>query len=121
MIRPPPPDIWYAQLPMVYAAAGALVTDPAGRVLMVKPNYRDYWMILGGTLEADEPPHAGCAREVAEEIDLVLPVGRLRTSPTDCRLRSQRGRAPARSIFRTRCRPTMAEGGLPNLLPPRGL
>ncbi|HEX5597369.1 MAG TPA: NUDIX hydrolase [Micromonosporaceae bacterium] len=72
-----PPEIWYAQLPTVYAAAGALITDPAGRVLMVKPNYRDYWMIPGGTLEADEPPHAGCAREVTEEIGLIRPVGRL--------------------------------------------
>src|SRR5260370_6305925 len=70
-------DIWFAQLPGVVVAAGALITDPAGRVLLVKPNYRDYWTLPGGICEHGEPPHAGCAREVAEEIGLELGVGGL--------------------------------------------
>jgi 8-oxo-dGTP diphosphatase len=70
-------DTWFAQLPGVVVAAGALITDPAGRVLLVKPNYRDYWTLPGGICEHGEPPHAGCAREVAEEIGLALPVGGL--------------------------------------------
>jgi 8-oxo-dGTP diphosphatase len=68
---------WFAQQPGVVLAAGALITDPAGRVLLVKPNYRDHWTVAGGICELGEPPHAGCAREVAEEIGLELPVGRL--------------------------------------------
>ena len=64
------PDIWFAQLPGVVLAAGALITDPAGRMLLVKPNYRDHWSVPGGICEHGEPPHAGCAREVAEEIGL---------------------------------------------------
>jgi 8-oxo-dGTP diphosphatase len=70
-------DLWFAQLPGVVVAAGALITDPAGRILMVKPNYRDHWTLPGGICEHGEPPHVGCAREVAEEIGLDLPTGLL--------------------------------------------
>jgi 8-oxo-dGTP diphosphatase len=66
------PDTWFAQLPGVVVAAGALITDPGGRVLLVKPNYRDHWTIPGGICEHGEPPHEGCAREVAEETGLDL-------------------------------------------------
>ena len=68
---------WYASLPVLYAAAAALITDPAGQVLLVKPNYRDHWTLPGGICEHGEPPHVGCAREVAEEIGLDLPIGAL--------------------------------------------
>jgi len=61
----------------VVIAAGALITDPHGRVLLVKPNYRDYWTLPGGICEHGEPPHVGCAREIAEEIGLELGVGAL--------------------------------------------
>ena len=70
-------DTWFAQLPGVVVAAGALITDPAGRILLVKPNYRDHWTLPGGICEHGEPPHAGCAREIAEELGLGLPVGAL--------------------------------------------
>ena len=70
-------DSWFAQLPGVVLAAGALITNPAGRVLIVKPNYRDHWTLPGGVCEHGEPPHAGCAREVTEEVGLVLPMGAL--------------------------------------------
>ena len=49
------PDIWFAQLPGVVLAAGALITDPAGRALLVKPNYRDHWTVPGGICERGEP------------------------------------------------------------------
>ena len=74
-----PEQEWLAQLPTLYAAAAALFTDQAGRVLLVKPNYRDHWSLPGGILEHDEPPHVGCAREVAEEIGLTITAGRLLT------------------------------------------
>ena len=70
-------DEWFAQLPGVVVAAGALITDPADRVLLVKPNYRDYWTLPGGICEHGEPPHVGCAREIAEELGLELRVGAL--------------------------------------------
>src|SRR5258708_11227450 len=68
---------WFAREPGVVLAAGALITDPVGRILLVKPNYRDYWTLPGGICGHGEPPHAGCAREIAEEIGLELPVGGL--------------------------------------------
>jgi 8-oxo-dGTP diphosphatase len=68
-------DTWFAQLPGVVVAAGALISDPTGRMLVVKPNYRDHWTLPGGICEHGEPPHAGCAREVAEELGLALPIG----------------------------------------------
>jgi 8-oxo-dGTP diphosphatase len=73
------PPAWHASLAGVIVAAGGLIRDPGGRVLCVKPNYRDYWTLPGGICEAGEPPHAGCAREVAEEVGLGLPVGPLLT------------------------------------------
>jgi ADP-ribose pyrophosphatase YjhB (NUDIX family) len=71
------PVTWHAGLPGVVVAAGGLIRDGAGNVLVVKPNYRNHWTLPGGICEFSEPPQAGCAREVAEEIGLDLPVGRL--------------------------------------------
>src|SRR5260370_24718455 len=70
---------WYASLATMYGSAAAVITDPSGRVLLVKPNYRDHWSLPGGVLEHAEAPHAGCFREVEEEIGLVLPPGRMLT------------------------------------------
>jgi 8-oxo-dGTP pyrophosphatase MutT (NUDIX family) len=58
-------------------AAGALFRDEAGRVLLVKPVYRETWDLPGGAVEAEESPHAACRREVAEELGLIRPVGRV--------------------------------------------
>lgn len=71
------PDTWYQGLPTVVLAAGGAITDPRGRILLVKPNYRDHWSLPGGICEFGEEPRAGAAREVAEELGLSLPVGRL--------------------------------------------
>jgi 8-oxo-dGTP diphosphatase len=68
---------WFAQLPTMFAAAAALFTDAADRVLLVKPNYRDHWSLAGGILEHGEPPHVGCRREVFEEIGLDIEPGPL--------------------------------------------
>ena len=68
---------WYASLPAVYVSAAMLITDPAGRVLIVKPNYRPYWGVPGGIVEAGEAPHDGAAREIAEELGLRITAGGL--------------------------------------------
>jgi 8-oxo-dGTP diphosphatase len=68
---------WFASLPTMFAAAAALFTDPSGRVLLVKPNYRDHWSLPGGMLEHGEPPHVGCRREVAEELGIDIVPGPL--------------------------------------------
>lgn len=70
-------EAWWASLPTVYVSAGAFITDPAGRTLLVKPNYRPHWGFPGGIVEAGEAPHEGCAREVLEEVGLDLHIGHL--------------------------------------------
>lgn len=72
-----PPEGYFAGLATHYAAAEALVEDPYGRVLLVKPTYRPDWSLPGGMVEEGEEPHAACAREAMEELGLTLPVGRM--------------------------------------------
>lgn len=70
-------EAFYLAQPRKRMAAGALLFDGAGRVLLVQPTYRDLWGIPGGGVEADESPKAGCERELAEELGLVRSVVRL--------------------------------------------
>lgn len=58
-------------------AAGVLFFDDAGRVLLVKPTYKDGWDIPGGYVEPGESPRAACIREVAEELGIKPPIGDL--------------------------------------------
>ncbi|MFG2988735.1 NUDIX domain-containing protein [Streptomyces sp. NPDC048257] len=70
---------YIASLPRVLAGAAALYRDATGRVLLVEPNYREGWVLPGGTVESDrgESPRTAARRESAEEIGLDLPLGRL--------------------------------------------
>lgn len=54
-----------------------LVAYHHGRLLIVKPTYRDGWLLPGGVVEAGESPATGCIRETREELGLVLPIRRL--------------------------------------------
>lgn len=58
-------------------AAGALIENEQGELLIVKPTYRDDWLIPGGTIEEHESPRRACVREVCEEIGLSLDITRL--------------------------------------------
>lgn len=59
------------------SAAGLIVRDEAGRILVVEPTYRDAWGIPGGAIERRESPRAAAVREANEEIGLDLEPGRL--------------------------------------------
>lgn len=59
------------------ASAGAVITDAAGRVLVVKPTYKPGWNLVGGHVDAGETPRAACRREIREETGLDLAVGDL--------------------------------------------
>jgi 8-oxo-dGTP diphosphatase len=63
--------------PRRLVAAGALFFNAENRLLVVKPNYRDGWLVPGGVVEADESPRQGCVREVQEELSLNCQIGRL--------------------------------------------
>jgi len=58
-------------------AAGALFSDDGGRVLLVKPTYKEGWDLPGGYVEPGETPSEGCEREIKEELGLVRSVGPL--------------------------------------------
>ena len=68
---------FWAGLARKRIGAGALVTDPEGRVLMVEPTYKEHWEIPGGAAEAGETAVECCRRECQEEIGMPIEVGRL--------------------------------------------
>lgn len=60
-------------------AAGAVIVDDAGRVLMVKRGHdpdKGRWSIPGGHVEPDETLVAAARREVFEETGLHVEIGR---------------------------------------------
>jgi 8-oxo-dGTP diphosphatase len=66
------------EIPRIPASAGALICDSAGRLLVLKPNYKKGWTIPGGQIEADgESPWEGCRRETKEECGLEITRARL--------------------------------------------
>jgi len=60
-----------------FVAAGAFFSDGAGRVMLVRPTYKDGWDIPGGYVEANELPRETCTREIREELDLDVQLGQL--------------------------------------------
>lgn len=58
-------------------AAGVLIHDKAGRVLLVKPSYKDGWDLPGGYVEPNETPVDAVLREVLEELNASFRIGRL--------------------------------------------
>ncbi|WP_329154928.1 NUDIX hydrolase [Streptomyces sp. NBC_01456] len=70
---------YIAGLPRVLAGAGVIFRDAEGRLLLVEPNYRDTWILPGGTVESDrgESPRQAARRETAEEIGLDIEPGPL--------------------------------------------
>ncbi|MCA2229021.1 NUDIX domain-containing protein [Nonomuraea aurantiaca] len=59
------------------AAAGVLFFDEHGRVLLVKPTYKNYLDIPGGYIEPGETPFQACVREVQEELGIQPRIGDL--------------------------------------------
>jgi 8-oxo-dGTP diphosphatase len=58
-------------------SAGAILTDEAGRVLLVDPTYKPYWNLPGGHVDEGETPHLACQRELREELGLDIEPGDL--------------------------------------------
>lgn len=58
-------------------AAGVLLRDGHGRILLVKSPYKAYWDLPGGMVEPGEAPPAAAEREVLEELGLQLRAGPL--------------------------------------------
>ncbi len=72
------------EIPRIPAAAGALIFDAAGRLLVLKPTYKAAWTIPGGQIEVDgETPWEACRREAREEsgVEIDNSVARMRRLP----------------------------------------
>ncbi len=66
------------EVPRIPASAGALIFDGAGRLLILKPNYKKGWTLPGGQIDpTGESPWEACRRETQEECGLEVERGRL--------------------------------------------
>ena len=67
-----------SNLQRIPASAGSLIFDRAGRLLILKPNYKGGWTIPGGQIDVEgESPWEACRRETLEECGLQVEQGRL--------------------------------------------
>lgn len=58
--------------PNFTVGALALITDDGGRLLLVRPTYRQGWLPPGGFLQRRETPVEALVREVEEELGLTM-------------------------------------------------
>ncbi|WP_433358886.1 NUDIX domain-containing protein [Streptosporangium sp. CA-115845] len=54
--------------------ADVLLRDAAGRLLLVRPTYKEGWDLPGGMAEANESPTEAARRELSEELGLDIPL-----------------------------------------------
>lgn len=59
----------YQTLARKRGATGALFIED-GKLLIVKPTYKQHWSIPGGVIDALESPREGCLRECREELGI---------------------------------------------------
>lgn len=55
-------------------SAGALFFNEKGEMLVVKPTYKEGWLIPGGSVEENESPREACEREIKEELGLTISI-----------------------------------------------
>jgi 8-oxo-dGTP diphosphatase len=68
---------WFNDLPKKQASSATIFRNSLGQILLVKPNYRDDWILPGGTIDENESPLAAAIREIKEELDLEIMANRL--------------------------------------------
>lgn len=62
---------YFRRLPRKRMAAGVLLRDAEGKVVLIEPSYKKSWEIPGGVVEMGEPPWTAAERELEEELGLV--------------------------------------------------
>jgi 8-oxo-dGTP diphosphatase len=68
----------WPEVPRIPASAGAMIWDPDGRLLILRPTYKKGWTIPGGQIDSEgESPWDACRRETREECGLVVERARL--------------------------------------------
>jgi 8-oxo-dGTP pyrophosphatase MutT (NUDIX family) len=64
-------DVEYAKiLPKKQVGTAVLFFNSINELLIVKPDYKDGWLVPGGSVDENESPLASAMREVKEEIGL---------------------------------------------------
>ncbi|HRY62306.1 MAG TPA: NUDIX hydrolase [Candidatus Paceibacterota bacterium] len=66
---------YFAQLFKLPLAAGGLFFNNKNEILLLKPTYRDGYLIPGGMVEEQESPLTALKREINEEIGLQIEKG----------------------------------------------
>lgn len=61
---------FYAALARKRVGGGIVFFNKNDEILLVKPNYKDHWLLPGGIIEKDESPREGAIRETKEEVNL---------------------------------------------------
>lgn len=61
---------YYLSLPLKQVGAGTIFLNDQNEILILKPDYRQSWLIPGGSVDQDESPLACAIRETKEEIGL---------------------------------------------------
>ena len=62
--------LWLEALPKKKVAVKVIVKSDNGSVLLVKPDYKDTWQLLGGGVEVGEEPKQAAVRESKEEANI---------------------------------------------------
>lgn len=62
---------YLGSLPRKRMAAGVLLRDAVGKVVLIEPSYKDTWEIPGGVVEMGESPWSAAERELEEELGLI--------------------------------------------------
>ena len=74
-----PPEEYFKVIPRKWIGVAAIFSNSEGRLLLVKPTYKDRWAPVGGVVEAWESPTQAIVREVKEETGLDLKAPKLLT------------------------------------------
>ncbi len=68
---------YYNSLAKKPMGADVLFLNEENKMLVVKPNYKDEWLLPGGTVESGESPKDGAIREIKEEIGLDIEIQKM--------------------------------------------
>ena len=66
--------VFRKQLPRKVVSACILLFNEQQELLILKPNYRPHWLLVGGIIDARESPINGLRREIKEEIGLEVEI-----------------------------------------------
>lgn len=66
------PEEYAKSLPRKHSGVVVLFFNDKDELLVVKPNYKDGWILVGGSIDDNESPLSSAIRETKEEIGLEI-------------------------------------------------